>query len=295
MVELILDSDFSNMFNIYFKGLDKDQIVKKIETGMKDYRYYRMNDLLNVVKVAHASGMTFSEYRDIIAESLSSSEEDMDWSSTAVVVGYLISICSKQIESFINEHTKKVNKDAKVATEQYSIIDEPVSSWDEYFFNVCRQVARNSKCLSRRIGAVLIKDKSIISTGYNGPPRGIPQCNRRWTIDNKFNDKYKSKIIGDISTKECPRKIIGAKSGEYLEMCVAGHAEENAILNAARMGICTNGTTMALSCGIPCFRCMIKIINAGVSEIIVTNMQLYDDTSEYLLNNSDVKVRMYEF
>lgn len=180
----------------------------------------------------------------------------------------------------------------------YSIHDDPVESWDEYFFNVCRQAARNSKCLSRRIGSVLVQDKSIVSTGYNGPPRGIPSCDKRWTLDLKFREKYAHMLpdaIGNKTNGICPRKALAAKSGEMLDICIAGHAEENAILNAARNGIRTKGGTLYMTCGIPCSYCLIKIINAGIKEIVVTGLTFYDDNAEFLLNNSDVKVRLYEF
>lgn len=196
------------------------------------------------------------------------------------------------IDEVTQEHITTLEKSV------YSIDDEPVESWDEYFFNVCRQAARNSKCLSRRIGAVLVQDKSIVSTGYNGPPRGIPSCDKRWTLDLKFRDRYIDKLPKGIDTKTdgvCPRKSLGAKSGEMLGTCIAGHAEENAILNAARHGIKTKGGALYMSCGVPCSYCLIKIINAGIKEIIVTGLKFYDENADYLLNNSNVSVRLYDF
>ena len=177
----------------------------------------------------------------------------------------------------------------------YSVEVEPVKSWDEYFYNIAIQTARNSKCLSRRIGAVLVRDKSIISSGYNGPPRGVPPCNQRWELDDKFNWKYKTKIINSNYKNMCPRVAMGARSGKMLEICIAGHAEENAILNAARMGVCTKDASLYLSCAIPCFRCMIKIINAGITEVVVTALETYDDNTEFLLKHSDVNIRLYDF
>lgn len=194
----------------------------------------------------------------------------------------------------LDECTKEGNNVTNSKVDTYSITDDPVGSWDEYFFNVCRQVARNSKCFSRRIGAVLVKDRNIVSTGYNGPPRGIPECDKRWTIDDVFNTAYIKMVSGGVVGK-CPRKAIGFKSGQGLEVCVAAHAEENSILAAARLGIPTLGSTMYANCGIPCSKCLIKIINAGVKEIVLTNMDLYDITSKYLLDNSDLKVRTYSF
>ena len=93
----------------------------------------------------------------------------------------------------------------------------------------------------------------------------------------------------------CPRRILGFKSGEGLEWCVAGHAERNALINSARLGIPTLGTKMYMNCGIPCTPCLVEIINAGVEEIILTKFVGYDQMSEYLLRHSGIKVRVYDF
>jgi dCMP deaminase len=78
---------------------------------------------------------------------------------------------------------------------------------------------------------------------------------------------------------------LGYKSGEGLDLCVAGHAERNALINAARNGIAVKGTTIYMNCPIPCKDCLIEIINAGISEIVVTEQSFYDETSKYILDN----------
>ena len=178
----------------------------------------------------------------------------------------------------------------------YSIqLDNPCS-WDEYFHGVCLRVGANSKCHSRKIGAVLVRDKGIISTGYNGPPRGIPTCDQRWLIDKGFIEKYGQHIKKDTITKGiCPRRIIGFPSGQGLEICPAGHAERNALINAARFGIKTKDTILYMSCGIPCTPCMVEIINSGVKEIICSSMAIYDETVSYLMENSELKIRLFDF
>jgi len=170
-------------------------------------------------------------------------------------------------------------------------------SWDNYFFTICDTLAGNSKCFSRQIGAILVRDKSIISTGYNGPPRGIPPCDRRYEIDKKLREKFISEGF-DVENEElfigrCPRYVLGFQSGEGLEWCVAGHSERNCLINAARNGINTKGTTMYMSCGIPCTPCLIEIINAGVEEIVVTQSNFYDVSAEYLIDKSDLRVRTF--
>lgn len=178
-------------------------------------------------------------------------------------------------------------------------------TWDKWYHELCIKVAENSKCLSRHIGAVLVKDKSVVSTGYNGPPRGVRPCDERWAVDKQmreaaWNDDLDDRSFGIKFDNElkgvCPRyvKDFGFKSGEGLEWCVAGHAERNALINAAREGIKTKGSILYMDCGIPCTPCLVEIINAGVEEIVVTKMQFYDISSQYLLDNSSLKCRVYD-
>lgn len=170
-------------------------------------------------------------------------------------------------------------------------------TWDKWYHELCITVAKNSKCLSRHIGAVLVKDKSVVSTGYNGPPRGLPQCGIRHQLDMDLLAKYKkidSHFDESIEVTTCPRYILGFKSGEGLEWCVAGHAERNALINAARAGIKTKDCILYMDCGIPCSPCLVEIINAGIEEIVVTKMQFYDRSSMYILDNSKLSCRLYE-
>lgn len=160
--------------------------------------------------------------------------------------------------------------------------NSPSKSWDTYFMGIAEAVGKNSKCLSRGIGAVLVKDKSIVAVGYNGPPRGVPHCRSR-------NNNYE---------RRCPRQVQGFKSGQGLELCIAGHAERNAILNAAREGISTKGATLICHCGVPCKDCAIEIINAGIVEVVFKldggtgNFgEYYDELSKYLFENSDIILR----
>lgn len=149
-------------------------------------------------------------------------------------------------------------------------------NWDKYFLQIARVVGTQSKCYSRQIGTVLVRDKSIITTGYNGPPRDVPHCEER--------NLSKQKI--------CPRQLADYESGEGLHLCVAAHAEVNALLNAARMGVCTKGATLYCDCGIPCKNCLIALINAGIEEIVCTSGEYYDVLSPWLLEHSNIEVRV---
>ena len=171
-----------------------------------------------------------------------------------------------------------------------------LKKWDKYFYDICIEVSKNCKCLSRQIGSVLVKDNSIISTGYNGPPRGVPHCGDRHKYDNRLLAAYKKLdpyFDPSITVTKCPRQILGFKSGEGLDWCVAGHAERNSLINAARHGIKTKGTKLYMSCGVPCSPCLVEIINAGVEEIIITKLEYYDISAEYSLKNSSLKYRVF--
>jgi dCMP deaminase len=171
-------------------------------------------------------------------------------------------------------------------------------NWDRYFLKVCKAIASNSKCYSRKIGAIIVRDKSIISTGYNGPPRGVPPCNERYQkeLDGSLCTVLeKSKTTGYQDFGDmCPRKLLGFESGQGLEWCIAGHAERNAIVNAAREGVSVKGCIMYMDCPVPCSPCLVEIINAGISEIVITEFTHYDRMSEYLIKYSGLKARTYE-
>ena len=142
--------------------------------------------------------------------------------------------------------------------------------WDKYFLDICNAVALNSKCHSRQIGAILVRDKVVICTGYNGPPRGFPHCEG-----------------------SCPRRRLGYDSGQGLHLCPAAHAERNAIDQAARLGIKTAGATIYMNCPMPCKDCLITLIQAGIEEVVcIATEQLYDFMSGKLRHH--IKVRNFD-
>ena len=141
---------------------------------------------------------------------------------------------------------------------------------DLFFLGMARYVAGASKCVSRQVGAVLTFDGAVRSTGRNGSPRGSSICNDR--------------------SKPCRRRVMGFKSGEGTEHCVAIHAEANAIIQAGRQGTSTDGCTLYCWCGRPCVKCMGVIINAGISRLVYLEVETeYDELSEELLAESGIE------
>lgn len=170
--------------------------------------------------------------------------------------------------------------------------------WDLYYHGVCKAIGANSPCLSRNIGAIIVKDKAIIATGYNGPPRGIPHCGAaRLSRDSKLAEIYNRQHVTANEITEfsntCPRKVLGYNSGERLDMCTAVHAEVNCIINAGRLGVSILDGTMYMNSVIACRECMKVLINAGITELVVENTEFYDLQTEFLLKHSNLKVRTF--
>lgn len=117
--------------------------------------------------------------------------------------------------------------------------------WDEYFMEITRLVARRSSCLRRQVGAVVVKEKNILATGYNGVPSGITHC----------------------SETGCLRAKMNVPSGERHELCRGLHAEQNAIIQAAKHGTNIDGATL-YSTTMPCIICAKMIINAGIRRVV---------------------------
>ncbi|HAI21913.1 MAG TPA: cytidine deaminase [Clostridiales bacterium UBA8153] len=116
-------------------------------------------------------------------------------------------------------------------------------SWDEYFMEIVAVVARRSTCLRRQIGAVLVKEKRILATGYNGAPSGLPHC-----VDTG-----------------CAREHV--PSGERQELCRALHSEQNALVQAARYGTPVLGATLYVTTA-PCHVCAKLLVNAGIVRVV---------------------------
>ena len=121
----------------------------------------------------------------------------------------------------------------------------PRPSWDQYFIDITHLVATRSTCLRRQVGALLVKERNILSTGYNGTPSGISHCEQ----------------VG------CLRERLKVPSGERHELCRGLHAEQNAIIQAARHGVNIDGATLYCTT-MPCVICTKMLINAGIQRIV---------------------------
>ena len=171
--------------------------------------------------------------------------------------------------------------------------------WDKYFLELAKVVAGQSRCLSRQIGAVLVRDRVVVATGYNGPPRGMVHCEDRLGFpdmrDPLVNEMDHENLRRFFRSKLtiCPRRHLGYLSGEGLHLCPAAHAEINCITNAARVGVNTKDTTIYLTCERPCQNCMTYLIQAGVMTIFCKDSD-YDKMSSFIASQTDIDVITYK-
>jgi dCMP deaminase len=142
--------------------------------------------------------------------------------------------------------------------------------WDEYFMSIAKVVAMRSNCMKRKVAAIIVKDRRVVSTGYNGTPRGARNCNEGG----------------------CPRCNSMAESGTALEECLCCHGEENAITQAAYHGTSLKGSTLYTTFA-PCLLCTKMIINSGIVEVVYNQDYPLNERALLLLNECGVLLRRH--
>jgi len=143
--------------------------------------------------------------------------------------------------------------------------------WDEYFMSIARVAALRGNCIKRKVAAVIVKDRRVMCTGYNGTPRGITNCNEGG----------------------CPRCHHFGVSGEKLEDCLCSHAEENAIVQAAYHGVSIKDATIYTTYS-PCLMCTKMIINSGLAEVVYSKAYSIADVPLRLLSEAGIVARQIE-
>ncbi len=142
--------------------------------------------------------------------------------------------------------------------------------WDEYFMEIAEVTKKRSTCKRRHVGAVIVKDNRILATGYNGVPSGIEHCGKRG----------------------CLREELGVPSGERHELCRGIHAEQNAIVQAAYLGVSIDDSTLYCT-NQPCILCAKMLINAGVKRIVIK--EGYPDVyAEQMLQEAGIKMELID-
>lgn len=143
--------------------------------------------------------------------------------------------------------------------------------WDSYFMNFADLAAMRSNCMKRRVGCVIVKDKRVVATGYNGTPRGFTNC-------------------CDGGCYRCNHPCDGHR-GVALSTCLCLHAEENALLEAGRNRVEENSILYCNTC--PCLTCSIKIVQVGITEVVYSQSYSMDEFSEKVFKEAGVRFRQF--
>lgn len=148
-----------------------------------------------------------------------------------------------------------------------------MNKWDKRFMDLAFTVGEWSSCYKqdRHVGAIIVKDKRIVTTGYNGAPSGVSSC---------------------VDRDECIRQTMGIKSGTCHEICYAVHAEQNAIIQAAKLGVSVEGATLYCTHQ-PCVICAKMIINSGIKKVVY-KLGYPDEFSLKLFKEAQVEVVKFD-
>ncbi len=138
--------------------------------------------------------------------------------------------------------------------------------WNEYFMEITKVVAKRSTCIRRKVGAILVRDKQILATGYNGSPKNLEHC----------------------QSKGCLRQKLNIPSGQRHEICRAVHAEQNAVIQAAVNGVSIKNAVLYCT-NFPCSICAKILVNAEIKKIYIAD-DYQDDLSKQILQEAGIDV-----
>ena len=181
----------------------------------------------------------------------------------------LASLASRAQVKLLNNTTTLTSFHASLATLHLTDASRLRPTWDHYFMTLASLAARRSNCMRRQVGCVLVREKRVMSTGYNGTPRNITNCNEGG----------------------CPRCNGGGGGGTSLANCLCIHAEENALLEAGRERVGPGAVLYCNTC--PCLTCTIKIIQVGITEVVFSRSYYMDIDAAKLFQQAGVKLRQF--
>jgi len=247
----IVISSIRNLYELNYLERYKNYILVAILADVKK-RYLRY------CKNPTKGKMSFEEFVELEKKEMSEKPEEQQLhlivkrAKVKIVNDGTLEEFYKKIDSFLKDFVPKLDKR---------------ENWHVYFMNIAKQVATRSNCIKRKVGAIIVKDRRIISTGYNGTPRGIKNCNEGG----------------------CPRCNAWVDSGKMLEECFCNHAEENAIVQAAYHGISIKDASLYTTFS-PCLNCAKMIINVGIKEVYYNANYPLAKNAEKILKEAGVKL-----
>ena len=209
---------------------------------------------------------TFEEFLSLEEKEAQNSDDAMQNIEATIL------LADKKIEnnSTLQALYKKV--DSALETEKTTAPAFERPEWDQYFIDVAKTVATRSNCIKRKVAAVIVKEKRIISTGYNGTPRGVKNCNEGG----------------------CARCNSFAESGTKLDECVCSHGEENAIVQASYHGVPIKDSTLYTTFS-PCLMCAKMIINAGIKRVVYNEEYPLNETTSRILREAKIELVQHRF
>ena len=145
-------------------------------------------------------------------------------------------------------------------------------TWTQYFIELANLISKKGSCVKRQVGAVIVRDNMVISTGYNGTPRGVANCNEGGCA--RCNDAT-------------------VRSGQKYDECLCVHAEENAIVQAAYQGVSTKDSILFTNL-CPCLYCAKSIVNAGIKKVFYNEAFTMDEATIKLLTDAGLEIEKYE-
>ncbi|CAR29279.1 hypothetical protein ZYGR_0Z02010 [Zygosaccharomyces rouxii] len=181
-----------------------------------------------------------------------------------------IKCMNKDIANFETRISDAINQQLESLREPNDTLNPPLRpSWDTYFMKLATLAASRSNCMKRKVGCVIVRERRVIATGYNGTPRHLTNC---------FNGG-------------CPRCNDG--DSQNLHTCLCLHAEENALLEAGRDRIGAHATLYCDTC--PCLTCSVKIVQTGITEVVYSQSYRMDEASFKVLISAGIRVRQFSF
>ncbi|KAG0000932.1 Deoxycytidine monophosphate (dCMP) deaminase [Entomortierella chlamydospora] len=224
-----------------------------------------------ITAISHSASLIHSNENGLVQSSLSSESlsPSPSPSFTPLFDSPPYRLMSMSDLSILNSYTDLPSLQKAIVALDITNPDLLRPSWDSYFMYLANLAARRSNCMKRRVGCVLVREKRVIATGYNGTPKNLDNCNNGG----------------------CSRCNQATPCGRGLDRCLCMHAEENALLEAGRERVGSGSTIYCNTC--PCLGCAIKIVQVGVSQVVYSESYGMDDLTAEVFRKAGVELRQH--
>ncbi|EDO16381.1 hypothetical protein Kpol_1051p30 [Vanderwaltozyma polyspora DSM 70294] len=271
----ILDYATKNYTKNLVVELEKLSLLEKLEKR-PFFVHLSLDASINLRLNLQKLNPKFKENDGIDLSDILKAIDECDYENESVLVreraNFKFKIITKDLSDIKNRLIKSIAEQLQMLQNQSSSneLSPPLRpDWDTYFMKLATLAASRSNCMKRRVGCVIVRDRRVIATGYNGTPRHLTNC---------FNGG-------------CPRCNDG--NSHTLHTCLCLHAEENALLEAGRDRIGQNAILYCDTC--PCLTCSVKIVQTGIKEVVYSQSYRMDEDSFKVLKEGGVNIRQFNF